>query len=40
VQGGTRYTAPARSESGAAVSNGQFVRIARVVSNQFYVTPV
>ena len=39
VQGGTRYTAPARSETGAAVPRGKTVRIKRVVGNQFYVTP-
>ena len=41
VQGGTRYTAPARLESGAAaVANGRLVRITRVVGSQFYVTPM
>jgi hypothetical protein len=40
VQGGSRYTAPARSESGAAISNGQTVKINRVVGTQFYVVPV
>jgi amino acid transporter len=40
VQGGTRYTAPARSESGAAVGNGQTVKINRIVGTQFYVVPV
>jgi len=39
VQGGTRYTAPARSESGAAIGNGQTVRINRIVGTQFYVVP-
>jgi membrane protein implicated in regulation of membrane protease activity len=39
VQGGTRYTAPARSESGAAIAAGQTVRITRVVGTQFYVQP-
>ena len=39
VQGGSRYTAPARSESGAAIGNGQTVRIHRVVGTQFYVVP-
>jgi hypothetical protein len=39
VQGGTRYTAPARSESGAAIGNGQTVRIHRIVGTQFYVVP-
>ena len=40
VQGGTRYTAPARSESGAAIAAGKTVRINRVVGTQFYVQPV
>jgi len=34
---GTRYTAPAREESGAAIANGKSVKIKRVVGNQFYV---
>jgi membrane protein implicated in regulation of membrane protease activity len=37
VQGGTRYTAPARTESNAAVSAGKPVRITRVVGTQYYV---
>jgi membrane protein implicated in regulation of membrane protease activity len=37
VQGGTRYTAPARGEKGAAVGAGQPVRITRIVGTQFYV---
>ncbi len=37
VQGGTRYTAPAREESGAAVAAGQLVKITRVAGSQFYV---
>lgn len=40
VQGGSRYTAPARTESGAAVLSGQTVKINRVVGTQFYVVPV
>jgi membrane-bound ClpP family serine protease len=40
VHGGSRYTAPARSESGAAVANGQTVKIHRIVGTQFYVVPV
>ncbi len=39
VQAGTRYTAPARTENGVAVVNGQAVKIARVVGTQFYVVP-
>ncbi len=37
VQGGSRYTAPAREESGTAVGNGSEVKITRVVGSQFYV---
>ena len=40
VQAGTRYTAPARDERGAPVSNGQTVKIVRIVGTQFYVVPV
>ncbi len=40
VVGGTRYTAPARAENGAAVGNGATVKIIRIVGNQFYVTSV
>jgi membrane protein implicated in regulation of membrane protease activity len=40
VQGSTRYTAPARSEKGMALSQGQNVRITRVVGTQFFVEPV
>jgi membrane protein implicated in regulation of membrane protease activity len=40
VQAGTRYTAPARDELGAAVASGQTVRIVRIVGAQFYVQPV
>jgi anaerobic C4-dicarboxylate transporter len=40
VQAGTRYTAPARSESGAGIAGGQTVRIQRIVGTQFYVAPV
>jgi membrane protein implicated in regulation of membrane protease activity len=37
VQGGSRYTAPARTETGAAVAAGKPVRIIRVVGSQYYV---
>ena len=37
VQGGTRYTAPARAEVGELIANGQTVRISRVVGTQYYV---
>ena len=40
VQGGSRYTAPARSEKGVPVSAGQTVTITRVVGTQFYVEVV
>src|SRR6266850_6688006 len=40
VHGGSRYTAPARSESGAAIAAGQTVKINRIVGTQFYVVPV
>lgn len=39
VQGGTRYTAPARAENGASIAAGQAVRITRIVGTQFYVEP-
>ena len=39
VQGGTRYTAPARTENGVASAAGKTVRISRVVGTQFYVEP-
>ena len=39
VQAGTRYTAPARTEDGAAVVTGRPVKITRIIGNQFYVKP-
>jgi membrane protein implicated in regulation of membrane protease activity len=39
VVGGSRYTAPARTENGAAIGNGKLVKITRVVGTQFYVEP-
>jgi membrane protein implicated in regulation of membrane protease activity len=39
VQGGTRYTAPARSERGLCISAGQAVKITRIIGTQFYVEP-
>lgn len=39
VQAGTRYTAPARSDSAAAIASGRLVKIIRVVGSQFYVIP-
>ena len=38
VDGGTRYTAPAREEAGSPVGNGQAVKISRIVGSQFYVS--
>lgn len=38
VVGGTRYTAPARSETGASVPAGKTVKIARVVGTQYYIS--
>ncbi len=38
VQGGSRYTAPAREVAGQALSNGKAVKITRIVGSQFYVS--
>ncbi|MGA2788774.1 MAG: NfeD family protein [Verrucomicrobiota bacterium] len=40
VVGGTRYSAPARTENNAAVATGKTVKITRIVGTQFYVTSV
>ncbi|HOS73652.1 MAG TPA: NfeD family protein [Verrucomicrobiota bacterium] len=40
VQAGSRYTAPARTESGVPVASGQAVKIVRIVGTQFYVAPL
>lgn len=40
VQGGCRYTAPARENSGQPVSVGRTVKITKIVGSQFYVTIV
>lgn len=37
VQGGSRYTAPARTETGSPVPAGKPVRITRIVGTQYYV---
>lgn len=37
VQGGSRYTAPARTTDGSAITTGQCVRITRIVGTQFFV---
>jgi membrane protein implicated in regulation of membrane protease activity len=39
VQGGTRYSAPARAETGKPLPVGSSVTIRRVVGSQFYVVP-
>ena len=38
VQGGTRYTAPARDDNAQSIANGQSVRIVRIVGPQFFVS--
>ncbi len=40
VWAGTRYTAAARAENGAAVPNGKSVKITRIVGTQFYVAAI
>ncbi len=40
VQAGTRYTAPARESNGAAIGNGQTVKITRISESQFFVSPL
>ncbi len=37
VQGGTRYTAPARTESGSPLPAGKPVRITRIAGTQYFV---
>jgi len=37
VQGGVRYTAPARTENGQPIPAGKQVRIQRIVGTQYYV---
>jgi membrane protein implicated in regulation of membrane protease activity len=39
VDGGTRYTAPVRTEDGSPVASGTTVRITRISGTQFYVSP-
>jgi membrane protein implicated in regulation of membrane protease activity len=39
VQGGTRYTSPARVENGVAIAAGGSVRIKRIVGSQMFVEP-
>ena len=40
VQGGSRYSAPAREESGTTILQGKTVVITRIVGTQFYVAPI
>ena len=40
VQGGTRYTAPARTETGTSVPAGKPVRITRIIGSQYFVEAV
>jgi membrane protein implicated in regulation of membrane protease activity len=40
VQGGCRYTAPARTEGGGTISAGRPVRITRVSGTQYYVEAI
>jgi membrane protein implicated in regulation of membrane protease activity len=40
VQGGSRYSAPARSEKGAAISAGKPVKVTRIIGTQFYVKEI
>jgi hypothetical protein len=40
VQGGTRYTAPARSEDGKPIATGAAVVVTRLVGSQFFGKPV
>jgi hypothetical protein len=40
VQGGSRYTAPAREQNGGAVITGQTVKITRIAESQFFVAAV
>jgi membrane protein implicated in regulation of membrane protease activity len=37
VFGGSRYSAPARSEDGHAIATGKTVKITRIVGNQYFV---
>ena len=37
VQGGSRYTAPARTESGTPILGGKLVRITKIVGTDFFV---
>lgn len=39
VQGGTRYTAPARAEDGKPIATGAAVIVTRIAGSQFFVKP-
>ncbi len=39
VQGGTRYTAPARADDGKPIPTGAAVIVTRIVGSQFFVKP-
>ena len=39
VQGGTRYTAPARAEDGKPIATGAAVIVTRIAGTQFFVKP-
>ena len=40
VQGGSRYTAPAREEHGKSIASGQTVKIVRIAESQFFVAAI
>lgn len=40
TQAGSRYSAPARAESGGTIASGQTVKITRIVGTQFYVRQI
>jgi membrane protein implicated in regulation of membrane protease activity len=40
VQGGSRYTAPAREQEGKPVATGQTVKITRIAESQFFVSSI
>jgi len=40
TQAGSRYSAPARSEKGGTIANGQTVKITRIVGTQFFVESI
>jgi membrane protein implicated in regulation of membrane protease activity len=40
VQGGSRYSAPARSEKGVAIGAGKPVKVTRIIGTQFYVEEI